>query len=126
MKKTLLILFTLVCISNISGQIDKQKLNDAYHFYAGAIIAGIVTNKTYLKTENFGKSYLAGFVAGTVAGLLKEVVYDNLMKQGVPSVKDGGLTTWGANCGALATDCYNDFKKSRREAKIYKSKHILD
>jgi hypothetical protein len=64
-------------------------------------------------------SSLSGFVAGTTAGILKEVVWDRKMDRGVYSNKDMGMTIWGAACGALVIRVRFDLQDKKKNKALY-------
>ena len=113
MRKLLIILLLWsICV--------KSQIDDATkHFYAGfgiTIITAEVTNQIIDKPF---LSALSGFIAGTTAGVLKEVVYDRKMNRGVYSNKDMGMTIWGAACGALVIRVRFDLQDKKKNKALY-------
>lgn len=78
-------------------KIKFQRYDDfAMHVHAGMAINISVGSFVYYKTKNTAKALLFGYSAAVLAGGVKEVVHDNLLHRGTPSLKDFLGTTWGA------------------------------
>lgn len=111
------IVITLLLLSlGLSAQIDDK----TKHFYAGFGITVLTAEVTNQMIDKPFLSALSGFVAGTTAGVLKEVVYDRKMDKGVYSNKDMGMTIWGAACGALVIRVRFDLQDKKKHKAIYK------
>ena len=110
------IVITLLLLNlGLSAQIDDRNK----HFYAGfgiTILTAEVTNQMIYKPFI---SALSGFIAGTTAGILKEIVWDKKMNKGVYSNKDMGMTIWGAACGALVIRVRFDLQDKKKHKALY-------
>ncbi len=89
------------------------------HFYAGFGITVLTAEVTNQMIDKPFLSALTGFVAGTTAGILKEVVWDRNMNRGVYSNKDMGMTIWGAACGALVIRVRFDLQDKKKNKALY-------
>lgn len=113
MRKLLIILLlSSVCVNS---QIDDA----TKHFYAGFGITLITAEVTNQMIDKPFLSALSGFIAGTTAGILKEVVWDRKMDRGVYSNKDMGMTIWGAACGALVIRVRFDLQDKKKHKVLY-------
>ena len=110
----LLIIFLLSSIC-VNSQIDDA----TKHFYAGFGITVLTAEVTNQMIDKPFLSALTGFVAGTTAGILKEVVWDRKMDRGVYSNKDMGMTIWGAACGALVIRVRFDLQDKKKHKALY-------
>lgn len=106
----------LICLLSLglTAQIDDK----TKHFYAGFGITVLTAEVTNQMTDRPFLNALTGFVAGTTAGILKEVVWDRNMDRGVYSNLDMGMTAWGSACGALVIRVKFDIVEKKR----YKTK----
>lgn len=103
----LLILCAFIC-SGARAQVQKDK---AWHLCAGTVISSAATGLTYKWTGRRDVSLLAGFTAGTLAGIAKEV-YDKKTGNGTPSQADALWTVAGAAIGSFGvTVCIKDYKR---------------
>lgn len=84
-------------------KIKFEKIDDkALHVYAGVAISLIVGFLSYYFTEMMPIFACAiGVGAGTIVGVLKEVVWDKHMKKGTYSRLDMFSTFWGSLIGAI-------------------------
>ena len=113
MRKLLIIfLLSSVCVNS---QIDDA----TKHFYAGFTITVLTAEVTNQIIDKPFLSALSGFMAGTTAGILKEVVWDRNMDRGVYSNKDMGMTIWGAACGALVIRVRFDLQDKKKHKALY-------
>jgi hypothetical protein len=90
------------------------------HFYAGFTITVLTAEVTNQMIDRPFISALTGFVAGTTAGVLKEVVWDRNMDRGVYSNTDMGMTAWGSACGALVIRVRFDLQDKKKHKALYK------
>lgn len=72
----------------------------ALHVYAGLIIAIVSGMTAHIWLSPF-VSGLIGLFTGTLAGFVKEFVWDLWLKKGVFSWRDIFATFWGACLGAI-------------------------
>jgi hypothetical protein len=72
------------------------------------------------------KIYLTATGVGLGLTFAKELGYDLLLKRGVPSIIDGGFSTYGTGIGLLVGFCESDFRKHRREEEFEYRKHIFE
>jgi hypothetical protein len=106
----------------LSAQIDDK----TKHFYAGFGITVLTAEVTNQMIDKPFLSALTGFVAGTTAGILKEVVWDRNMDRGVYSNTDIGMTAWGSACGALVIRVKFDIVEKKRYKTKPKYKEYYD
>jgi len=143
MKTILLILFPfLIQAQNIvySLPLGNDRFihvtDDAAHIDGSIVLTCVGSQIAYNVTGNKGKAILIGVVFSLFAGIVgKEVIHDNLMNRGVPSLKDAAQDVWGTGCGAVIMTCKFDLdenglvprkKHEARKSKFNKQKYILD
>lgn len=86
-----------------------QKINNAWskiddntkHVYAGMLITTLTSEVIYRSTHRWGVSIIGGFLTGVTAGIVKEAVWDGMMKRGVVNNWDAFGTMWGANVATI-------------------------
>jgi hypothetical protein len=145
MKLILLIfiLLTSLCRSqNIVASIPLGNNRFLHITDVGAHIDGSIvltcagSQIAYSVTKNKAKSILIGVLTSLSIGIFgKEIIYDGLMNNGVPSIKDAGKDVWGTGCGAVIMTCKFDInenglvsrkKHEARQSKFNRNKYILD
>lgn len=116
--------FIIACLLSLglSAQIDDK----TKHFYAGFGITVLTAEVTNQMIDRPFLSALTGFVAGTTAGILKDVVWDRNMDRGVYSNLDMGMTAWGSACGALVIRVKFDIVEKKRYKTKPKYKEYYD
>lgn len=120
------ILISLLLLSTLlRSQIDDK----TKHVYAGMLITIVSAEITNQVINDPFKSTLIGLSTGLTAGLIKDVVYDKMMKKGIYDKNDILATSWGAACGAIIIRVKFDLCDKRKEKELYKlisQKQILD
>ena len=108
----------LICLLSLGlkGQIDDKTL----HFYSGFAITALSAEIINQQIERPAISSAIGFGIGTLAGVLKETVYDREMKRGVYSNTDMGMTIWGSAVGAMVIRVRFDLQTKKKHKAIYK------
>lgn len=123
MKKLFINCLFVCLVSKQFAQTDHirvQPIDDfAKHIYAGTAINLGIGSIVYAKTKKTGLACVVGFATSVIAGGLKEVVYDNYMKRGVPSVKDFVSTAWGASIAFPIVRCGIDIHEKKQLRKEY-------
>lgn len=107
MKKILILLIL------ISNSLNAQMNDESKHFYAGF---GITLGTHWIASQFDIKPVYAraiGFATGMIANGTKEIIHDKWLGLGVPSLKDGGFTTYGCVLGTGVAFCIDDTKKTK-------------
>lgn len=116
-KKFILILlmaFSLNVHSQTLRQSWQKLPDDVKHVYAGVLISSVTGAVMYRLTDaNTGWSVFAGFATGVTAGIVKEVVYDGMMRRGVVNNWDAFETAWGSIIGFTALRVGIDIREKR-------------
>lgn len=127
MKNIFLILLVVLSLNCKSQTINKtwSKINDdTKHYYAGFLITSITGEVVLRKTGKVGLSIGTGFLAGVVAGIAKEAIYDGMMKKGVVNNWDAFHTGWGAIGGAIGLTISIDMESKIRVENEEKFKNL--
>lgn len=100
------LLFILIfACSMLHGQNQRNLWNriddDTKHFYAGVAITAITGGITYKLTDKPWLSIGVGAASGIAAGVLKEVVWDGMMRRGTVNRQDAYMTFWGTLNGTM-------------------------
>lgn len=99
----------------LNAQTDKVK-----HFYAGFGISLISSEIINQCIDRPTISALSGTGLGILAGILKESVYDGMMKKGVCDNQDAYMTIWGACNGGIIIRVKFDICDKKKHKPIYK------
>lgn len=100
----------------LSAQIDDK----TKHFYAGFGITVISAEVCNQITDRPALSALSGFALGTLAGIIKESIYDKAMDKGTCSNTDAFMTSWGSACGALVIRVRFDLRDKKNNKQLEK------
>lgn len=71
------------------------------HVWAGMLISIGTGLIAYFVTKDISDSLLTGLISTVVIGSGKELIYDKLLKRGVPSWPDFWNTMWGLLVGLI-------------------------
>ncbi len=91
-----------VIVAIATGFVWFSKTDKTRHVFAGVGISIITGALAYTYSHLLpGEAALIGLLAGTIAGLVKELIWDGLLKKGTCSLWDFIATFFGSCLGAL-------------------------
>lgn len=123
--KTLTTIFLFLYLSlsaqNPHFQLGSHKVNiiiddKTKHVYAGmgiTVSSAMISNHFLFKNKQPLLSIGIGFIMGTLAGIVKESIWDKRMHFGTCDNRDAYATSWGSLVGTICVIIYFDNRENK-------------